>query len=111
MPAQGRRYDQADHAQEFKDAERHPDLPRQCTEGRDVSTYLVKHKDLHDARRRVQDCAEDLQYPQQDVQLVCSFAERIAIYPESSEAEPWDRSSVELCGFASFVLDSIQNPT
>ena len=26
--------------------------------------------------------------------------ERIAIYPESSEAEPWDRSSVGLCRFA-----------
>jgi len=37
--------------------------------------------------------------------------ERITIYSYWSEAERWNRSSVELFGFAWFALDSIQNPT
>ena len=38
--------------------------------------------------------------------------ERIAIYPESSEAEPWDRSSVGLCRFAVILceLHGVQLP-
>jgi hypothetical protein len=37
--------------------------------------------------------------------------ERIAIYPNWSEAERRDRLCVELCGFACFALDSVHNPT
>src|ERR1035437_6970182 len=50
LPMEGGGDDEPDCADEFEDAEGHPDFPRQRTKGRDPLAYLVEHKDIHDAR-------------------------------------------------------------
>ena len=41
------------HADEFEDAEGHPDVRRQRTKGRDFPADFVEHEELHVARSRV----------------------------------------------------------
>src|ERR1700683_2216456 len=72
--------DEPDRAHELQDAQGHPGFPRQRPKGWDVLAYLVEHKDLHDARRSVQERGEDLQDPQQYVHRV-PLGRRITALP------------------------------
>src|SRR5580704_9294295 len=59
--------DEPDRAYELQQPQGHPGAPRQRAEGTHIMAYLIKHEDLHDAGRSVQERGDDLQDPQQDV--------------------------------------------
>jgi GTPase SAR1 family protein len=67
VPAEGGGDDQAEGADEFEDAEGHPGLAGQGTEGGDVVADLVEHEDLHEAGGGEHERGEDLEDPQEGI--------------------------------------------